>query len=66
MSSDNEVSQLSSPVQYDTDTFVQELASDAPPPPPAKGKQPNTEALCKTPPKMDTWGGGWTWGGEGT
>ena len=31
MSSDNEDSQLSSPVQYDTDTFFLELASDAPP-----------------------------------
>ena len=30
MSSDNEASQLSSPVQYDTDTVFQELASDPP------------------------------------
>ena len=33
MSSDNEVSQLHSPVRYDTDTFFfQELARDGPPP----------------------------------
>ena len=33
MSSDNEVSQLRSPVQYNTDTFLQEPASDGPHPP---------------------------------
>ena len=52
MSSDNEASQLSSPVQYDTliRFFFQELASDGPP---RCGGGGWTR-------------GGWTWGGEGT